>query len=65
MIDSVEVVDITLTSKTKALGRLDVEFVIRDDSDILKMVSIISSERRSDLADALKKSLREFLEVDK
>ena len=59
--DRVEVSDINLVHRSKSLGRLSVEFIIRDDVDILRIARMLSSERFDDFADDLKVLMINYL----
>lgn len=61
MMDRVEVSDINLVHRSKSLGRLSVEFIIRDDVDILRIARMLSSERFDDFADDLKVLMINYL----
>ena len=53
--------DINLVHRSKSLGRLSVEFIIRDDVDILRIARMLSSERFDDFADDLKVLMINYL----
>ena len=54
--------DINLVRRSKSLGRLSVEFIIRDDVDILRIARMLSSERIDDFANDLKALMINYLD---